>query len=298
MLPTRQFALRDCTASFKDRVASFEYGYYPGYWLYPYWPDLLSTGGAMIGYSNGVSVKKDKTYQWILHNCRHVVNHAAVCLESKRNGWDGYFFGEAKNSWNLYLDNNLSNGIDKLVPMKIFCDSCSPGGPDNFTYSNCELRTSGGKKIYSSQKGRIYDCPSCGKKNWFQWRIESPPTRQYWATIYEHCNNGTVSSTEASISVKTSIGTIDSETSASKISASHSVQISAGMEAAKLIKSLTGERSDTYSRTHMKLYVDEKEVQLRKTIPSGKKWIVQQLVGQAGYTTINTSKHREHMVPC
>ena len=62
MLPTKHFALRDCTASFKDRVASFEYGYYPGYWLYPYWPDLVSSGGAMIGYSTVPSVKRDKTY--------------------------------------------------------------------------------------------------------------------------------------------------------------------------------------------------------------------------------------------
>ena len=69
MLPSKQFGLRDCTASFKDRVASFEYGYYPGFWLYPYWPDLLSSGGAMIGYSTVVLVKRDKTYQWILHNC-------------------------------------------------------------------------------------------------------------------------------------------------------------------------------------------------------------------------------------
>ena len=70
------------------------------------------------------------------------------------------------------------------------------------------------------------------------------------------------------------------------------------LAAGKLIKSVTGARSHAYSRTHMILYVDEKEFELRKRIPSGKKWIVQQLVGQAGYTTINTSKHQEHMVPC
>ena len=291
LFPIKHFALRDCTGSFKDRVASFEYGYYPGYWLYPYWPDLLSSGGAMIGYSTVASVKRDKTYQWILRNCGGRRGDF-VCMESRRTGWGGYFFGEIFNSWNLYFDNDLSNGIDDLVPMKIYCDSCTPGGPDNFTYSNCELRTRSGKKIDSNQKGRIYDCDGCGKKNWFRWRIESPPTRQYWATIYQHCNNRTNSSTEVTFSVKTSIGTGSSETFTSE------AKISAGLAAGKLIKSVTGERSHAYSRTHMILYVDEKEFELRKRIPFGKKWIVQQMVGQAGYTTINTVKHREEMDMC
>ena len=92
--------------------------------------------------------------------------------------------------------------------------------------------------------------------------------------------------------MKTSLVTGSSETYSSE------AKISAGLAAGKLIKSVTGERSHAYSRTHMILYVDEKEYQLRKRIPSGKKWIVQQMVGQAGYTTINTVKHREEMDTC
>ena len=92
--------------------------------------------------------------------------------------------------------------------------------------------------------------------------------------------------------MKTSIATSTSETYSTE------AKIAAGLAAGKLIRSMTGERSHAYSRTHMILYVDEKEFELRKTIPSGKKWIVQQLVGRAGYTTINTVKHREEMDTC
>ena len=92
ILPPIRLGLRDCTKDFKGRVASFEYAYYPGYWLYPYWPDLLSSGGAMIGYSTLGSLKKDKTYQWILHDCSRRGRHA-VCMESSRKGWGGYYFG-------------------------------------------------------------------------------------------------------------------------------------------------------------------------------------------------------------
>ena len=291
ILPPIRLGLRDCTKDFKGRVASFEYAYCPGYWLYPYWPDLLSSGGAMIGYSTLGSLKKDKTYQWILHDCSRRGRHA-VCMESNRKGWGGYYFGEIFDSWNLYLDTDLSNGINSLVPMKIFCDSCTPGGPDNHTFSDCQLRTRSGKKIYTSQKGRIYDCDHCGTDDWFRWRVEAPPTGQYWTTIYQHCNNRTNSSTDVSFSVKTSIATSTSETYSTE------AKIAAGLAAGKLIRSMTGEQSHAYSRTHMILYVDEKEFELRKTIPSGKKWIVQQLVGRAGYTTINTVKHREEMDKC
>ena len=122
----------------------------------------------MIGYSIVASVKKDKTYQWILHDCGGRGRQRDwVCMESRRSGWRGYFFGKIFNSWNLYLDNDLSNGIDNLVPMKIYCDACTPGGPDNYTYSNCELRIRSGKKIYSNQKRSIYDCDDCGKTTGF-----------------------------------------------------------------------------------------------------------------------------------
>ena len=48
----------DCTETFKNRVASFEYHYYPGYWMTPRY-----LTGSELYRTNALKVKTKKAFQ-------------------------------------------------------------------------------------------------------------------------------------------------------------------------------------------------------------------------------------------
>ena len=81
----------DCTHKFKNRIASFEYNYYQGYWMYPYhdglgYPLYPYNYWVSLSTANALEVKSNTDFQWIMHDCGD-----SICLESKREGWKDYF---------------------------------------------------------------------------------------------------------------------------------------------------------------------------------------------------------------
>ena len=80
----RRTDLVDCTKTFTNRIASFESGLYPSWWMYP-----SATNVPLIYQTSTDVVKVDKTYQWFLHDC----GSGKVCLETKRDGWEDYYLG-------------------------------------------------------------------------------------------------------------------------------------------------------------------------------------------------------------
>ena len=60
---------QDCTSIFKNRVALFEYKYYPGYWSYPHSSQLC----LYLGYNRNLEdAKANNLYHWTLHDCGNV----------------------------------------------------------------------------------------------------------------------------------------------------------------------------------------------------------------------------------
>ena len=87
----------DCTDTFKNRVASFEYSYYPGQWLRPFHQSWPNNGPELAtNWASTSEVKTNKKFQWILHDCgRYVCSEdrtacvtvsVDVCMESKKPG--------------------------------------------------------------------------------------------------------------------------------------------------------------------------------------------------------------------
>ena len=272
----------DCTETFKDRVASFEYNYFPGYWLAPY--TTLE-----LGWSSTSEVKTNNIFQWILHDCGD-----SVCMESKKPGWKDYFAA----GLGLHVDTDLSDGSDETIHWRILCDSCNPSGSENTTFSNCQMNWQGRepeKKLYSGRHGVLWECSDCGNDSWFRWRIESPPTRVYWKVVLSHCNRGNTNDT-VKYTVKTSITTSKSTTSTVSVNA----KISAGLGAGKLLQSSGGElgASFTWSRTYLEQLAREKTVETSTEVEPGMKWVVSQAVGEADWTSIATDRTKTEKIPC
>jgi len=293
----------DCTHVFKNRVASFEYKYYPGYWMTPF-----ST--AYIGWASTLEVKSNKKFQWILHDCTTQYRQT-VCMKP---GWEDHFAGAeypgsyrfAGNGYRegviMYLDTNLSDGSDERTYLRIFCDSCNPGGPYNTTFSNCQIENRWSSKMYSKRNGAVRFCGAawvygseCGDDSWYRWRIESPPTRVYWKVVLSHCNRGSTNDT-VKYTVKSSITTSTSTTNTVSVD----LKISAGLGAGKLLQSSGGElgASFSWSRTYLEQLARERTVETSTEVEPGMKWVVSQAVGEAGWTSIATDRTKTEKIPC
>lgn len=280
---------RDCTNTFKNRVASFEYSYYPGYWMYP---SPTYGNKPRLGWAVPSSLQADTTYQWILHACGD-----SLCMESKRTGWDNYFINyyfldKHANNFDTRLDTNLHRGSNHEKWVKIMCTSCNPDY--SFTYGECQIMDVGKKyRFFSTGMGLLMLCKDCGDSSWFKWRIQSPPTRQYWAEVVNICNKGSTI-TKYTRAFKSSITTSLSQTQTWSVSA----KINFGIAAGKLINALSslgGESSTSYSysRTELRQSAEEVTHTLEKDVQPGYRWIVKQFVGEAAYTTIKTTKYME-----
>jgi len=295
----------DCTDTFKNRVASFEYSYYPGQWLRPFHQPWPNNGPELAtNWASTSEVKTNKKFQWILHDCgRYVCSEdrtvcvtvsVDVCMESKKPGWEDNF--ARGSNLRMHVDTDLSDGSDSQIHWKIFCDSCTPGGPYKTTFSNCQLRPSyTNKKVYTERQGWLQACTSCGYDSWFRWRIESPPTRVYWKVVLSHCNRGSTNDM-VRYTVKTSITTSTSTTTTVSVNA----KISAGLGAVKLLQSSGGElgASFTWSRTYLEQLARERTIETSTQVEPGMKWVVSQAVGEAGWTSIATERFKTEKVPC
>jgi len=278
----------DCTETFKNRVASFEYNYYPGYWMAPY--TLHPACYVGIGWASTLEVKRNKNFQWILHDCGD-----SVCMESKKPGWKDYFAGElAGYVANMNWDTDLSDGSSEMIHWRILCDSCNAGGSENTTFSNCQINR-GDNKLYNGRDGDSRLCSDCGYDSWFRWRIESPPTRVYWKVVLSHCNRGSTNDT-VKYTVKSSITTTTTTTYTVSVNA----KISLGFDAGKLLESAGGElgASFTWSRAYMEQLVREKTIETSTQVEPGMRWVVSQAVGEAGWTSIATDRTKTEKIPC
>jgi len=284
----------DCTHVFKNRVASFEYKYYPGYWLIPNPLAIHSIDpGLLIGRARTSDVKTEPHLQWILHDCGN-----SVCMESKfpAGDFEDRYVGAANTGApHMFLDTDLSDGSDGRIHHRIWCDSCNPGGPHSSTFSNCQINDRRNNKFYSGRSGSVFSCPHCGYDSWFRWRIESPPTRVYWKVVLSHCNGGSTSETMR-YTVKTSITSSTSTTTTISVNA----KISMGLGAGELLQSSGGElgASFTWSRTYMELLARERTVETSTQVEPGMKWVVSQAVGEAGWTSIATDRTKTEKIPC
>jgi len=282
----------DCTNEFKNRIASFEYKYYQGYWMYPY-SDASFFGYSLMGLgaSNAVKVKSDTDFQWIMHDC----SAESICMESKRDGWKDYFIASDQSGYRMVKDTDLSDGSSKTFYVRIFCDSCEPGGAENSTYSNCQIINKDDAKAYASKQSEILWCCHCGDDSWFRWRIEAPPSRVFWNEVYSYCNTG---DTKVSVkhTVKSSITTSTTTTETHGFNA----KITLGKEVAKYAGNAGGELGYTFSKatTNMKQLAQEATSEASAEVGPGERWVVRQMVGQAGWTSVNTLKFKSEKTRC
>jgi len=295
------FGKFDCTDTFKNRLASFEYNYYPGYWL-ANWSGIV--------WASSSEAKSNKKFQWILHDC----GGDSVCMESKKPYWKnlrflGIFEGYLR-MWRVVTD--LSDGSNEKIQHRIFCDSCNPGGLENTTFSNCEIINKAGYLELDSWKrnGRLasasasnsylrYCSSDCRYDSWVSWRIESPPTRVYWKVVFDHCNRGTTNET-LTYTMQTSITTSTSTTTEVTVG----TKISFGLEAGKLLeavgRTLGGElgASFKWSRTDVEQLAQSTTIEISTQLEPGMKWVVRQAMGEAGWTSIATKSSTTEKIPC
>ena len=75
----------DCSNVLKNRIAIFEYLYYPGYWMYPYW-DGLSIDFMTVNTAKSINSSHVK---WIIH--QSPTDENKVVIESTKEGYDDYY---------------------------------------------------------------------------------------------------------------------------------------------------------------------------------------------------------------
>ena len=159
----------------KNRIAAFEYLYYPGHYLAPY--SYLGVYRLGIDLSNEQNIRvRSSGYQWRIHDC----GNYTVCLESRKPDWNRYYATSIHNSRSDEYQGTLYyNGFNN--PWKIHCtlcsslstsfDKCVLGRPDidiGFMYSD-----STGHSLFS------YDDP----EDWYTFRIIATDTEQYWNEV-------------------------------------------------------------------------------------------------------------------
>lgn len=298
-------ALTDCTKTFTNRIASFEPLLLPGNWMFP---KSSGAGFAAIYSTSTASVKADKTYHWFLHGC----GSGKVCLEAKRNGWEDYYIYYGGVLFvNVVKDTNLYGGSNKAKEMEIWCTSCDPER-DDLTYSDCELYTDyGGEReavhvevytVIKSKQGHVKK--GCNGRlrpyDHYKWRILSPPTRQYWETTTAGYNCDGLHGVPVSHTVTSSITRTSGTTQTTEVNA----KISLGKKAAEALKLLGGETGikHSWSTTSTTEAAEGRSTTLGgiagRDVRPGYKWIVKQLVGEAGYTKIKPLVFTSEDVKC
>ena len=144
----------DCSSQLKNRVARFEYNYYPGYWL------AASTDFGIFWAEDGIHgselYSKDEGYEWQIHPSPH--GDGSVYIESLRTGWKNYYL--AGPAYGYTIDDGryilLTRGLGYATQVnnkeyhesfafRILCKDCS-------AKSQCILwRQRDEAKMYSSK---------------------------------------------------------------------------------------------------------------------------------------------------
>ena len=179
---------KDCSASLVNKMAWFEYLYYPGYWLAKGYENKMA---AVWKPENGIKGKElfcpDEGYGWMVHGA----NDGSVYLESTRPGYENYYligYGKSEEKSSeidedgdlVYEEEtsvyNMGNAVN-IAPSKqyhetfafrIICKDCS-------TMEQCRLwRLHDEFKLYSDSLGYLNMCKECGSQDWFNWRVHVP----------------------------------------------------------------------------------------------------------------------------
>lgn len=307
ILITAVSGLRDCTNKFKNRVASFEYTYYQGYWLGIDPTNIDSSDGTPgIGWAPLKDVKNRKGLHWYLHDCGD-----SVCMEWLGSYSTSHYLGSSsltghsnptdseRFSVGVTIDTNLQSGSNEDKKFQIWCTDCNPLS-DQMTHSECEIRKDS-LKLFCKKDSRVNACKNCGDDSWYKWRIQSPTTKESWKVVVDIENNspkgrcncdGKGNDCEGHEEwVTNSISTTKSTSETLTIEA----KISAGAFAAKLL-GLEGGASRSFTTELINNAAHEEKTKLKvNCLPPGKRWVVQQLVGTAGYTTLSVKKFKNRV---
>ena len=286
---------RDCTAKFKNRRASLEYRWWPAHWLTVKLQYYYSTTEIVSIYRdhNIDRVKLNNSLGWMFHDCG-----TGICIESMKQGWEDHFLDAGGSEGTaLYLHTLMDHTVTRW---NIWCDTC--GDDSTSQYANCELRsTIGQRKLYVQEDRQVSSCMSCGTDPWFRWRIEAAPTREIWVPTYSDCNCHSTTRNMTAPTFK-SVGSITLTTSTAH---SESVTLQAGKDAIKMLSLLNvgGSITDTTTWTNTQLNLHSNMAWSTATatpvpVPRGKRLVIYQLVGEAGYARVASYKIQRHIESC
>ena len=317
---------QDYTSIFKNRVALFEYKYYPGYWSYPYLSGPLSFVRYRIlglGYNRNLEdAKANNLYHWTLHDCGNVpafqeswlVDYASdnstLCIQSNSETfkgnwitywWDSYNYDRIRHvaHHNIY-DVSQTNS---LFRHKIFCTQCSTGE----IFQNCRISNVGGSSPipprywYTNKRGKHLMSEQINDESWYSWRIAASETKIYWRShIVDNCEG--IEDLPAVITMTTSV------TSSSTTTHSIEEKLTIAAKATKLLKNVVfdfkSETSYAWTYTKTKEFAKGKIVTLGsngsngKLVKPGWKWVVSQLVGVADFAEISTDRYKSTDLQC
>jgi hypothetical protein len=157
------------------KTVSFEYLYYPGYWL-----AILDYKTAALWKPNNVINGKDLYDQGHIWSIRGGKD-GSVYLQTARPGYINYFLlgyavkigkkrcykGCTKKVYNTASAVNIEDNkhFHETFAFRILCQDCS-------TKQKCilwRLRDEG--KLYSTKSSTLHMCRECGSDDWFNWRV-------------------------------------------------------------------------------------------------------------------------------
>jgi len=307
---------KDCSYKFKNRMASFEYLYYPGSYVYPTGKENVA-----VKVSDEDSVKSENKWQWHLHETftTRVNNEKDPALYMESMEYPGHFLSDTGSSVGLmyrtYKPSECSstNLGDKI---NIYCpESCEPlrTHKDTEYYESCRIHilaraphigpcTHWLKMLYADQKrwtrgSRDFDKSGEG---WFDFRIISPKTTSYWMKVDQRENCHSSESMPASTIIKQSIGKTSSNT--------HTQDLEVKIGGSKALKFLALAPEVRSSFSWQQTSIDDMTKSMEHVIGGaggqtfkvqpGYKWIVYQWVGEAAYFKLATAKMKTCDVPC
>jgi len=319
----------NCNHVFKNRVAFFEYKYYPGYWVYPAKVDSgeiaaaataavlfppSAPGLALIDYESTLlrldyatpsQVKSyDSDYAWARWGTSEMPDGDGLAVETHRKGWKHHYMTSGAaylggKAYEVQFASSITD-LDKKHKVYIYCaNKCKPSYGDD-QYDDCVIgfkneflyfnKQSHAKTVAADADKSSWD----GYNNWFQFRVFAPPTDVAWqeASDVKNCNTN-ADPLPSSFTAKSSVS----------LTQSHSHTITAEQKLsfdiyAKLNKIGSSESTISYSWTteNIKNMVDERTLQVgsaggnTKTVKPGKRWKIFQATGTVGYWKLKTLK--------
>jgi len=307
---------KDCSYKFRNRMASFEYLYYPGEYLYP-------TGKENVGVkaSDEDTIKSESKWQWHLHETfsTRINNEKDPALYMESMEYPNHFLSDTGSSVGLVYrtykpyECSSTNWGDKI---NIYCpESCEPHHTHKDTeyYESCRIHilarapqhgpcTHWLKMLYADKSRWAHGSRDFDKsgEGWFDFRIVSPKTTSYWQKIDQRENCHSSEPIAASTTIKQSIVKTSSNT--------NTEEMDLKMGGSKALKFLELAPEVRFSFSWQRTNIDEMANSMEHVIGAaggetfkvkpGYKWIVYQWIGEAAYFKLSTVRVKTCDVPC